>query len=106
MREVSSFLLSPMSANVLISRSHVLWVLETLGQGFRLPIEDADSIQNVIELYRQWFLLFFSFFKYYILSLFLISGIIIILFINSSIGSKTPKNDHNQSIKIFNSIYK
>ena len=56
-KEVTDFLVSP-SANpgLLSSRSHIIWVLETCGQGFRLPIEEADIIQNVIELYRQWIL--------------------------------------------------
>ena len=55
--EVSSFLLQPSTPlNLLSSRSHILWVLETCGQGFRLPIEEDEVISNVTELYRQWIL--------------------------------------------------
>ena len=60
-KEVTSFLLNPStSTNVLSSRSHVLWALETCGEGFRLPVDDDDIIQDVTELYR--FLFFFFFF--------------------------------------------
>ena len=57
-KEVAEFLLSSPGAShsLLVSRSHVLWVLETCGQGFRLPIEDSEIIQLVIDLYRQWIL--------------------------------------------------
>jgi hypothetical protein len=34
----------------------MLWVLETCGQGFRLPVEEDEVIQNVIELYKIWIL--------------------------------------------------
>jgi len=56
-KEVTNFLLSPATpGNVLSTRAHAIYVLETCGQGFRLPIEEADSIQEVIELYRIWIL--------------------------------------------------
>lgn len=54
-KEVVTFLLNPStSTNVLSSRSHVLWALETCGEGFRLPVDDEEIIQDVTELYRLW----------------------------------------------------
>ena len=56
-KEVTDFLLSPSTpGNVLSTRAHAIYALETCGQGFRLPIEEADTISDVTELYRIWIL--------------------------------------------------
>eukprot|EP01114_Cavostelium_apophysatum_P000081 TRINITY_DN1007_c0_g1_i5.p1 TRINITY_DN1007_c0_g1~~TRINITY_DN1007_c0_g1_i5.p1 ORF type:complete len:802 (-),score=236.83 TRINITY_DN1007_c0_g1_i5:97-2502(-) len=42
--------------NILSSPNHVYNVLEILGQGFSLPLEDAETIESVTELYKRWLL--------------------------------------------------
>lgn len=40
--------------NVLSSTAHVSWAMETVGEGFNLPIEEEDSISKAIALYTMW----------------------------------------------------
>ena len=54
--EVTNFLVSNADHAFLSSQSHVLWAMEVIGQGFRLPIEDVEIINLSIEIYRQWLL--------------------------------------------------
>jgi len=55
--QVVTHLLRPdTSPTVLSSKAHVVYALETCGQGFGLPIEDEAIILQVIELYRSWIL--------------------------------------------------
>lgn len=42
--------------HLLTSAAHVKWAMETVGQGFTLPIEDEEIITKVINLYRVWLL--------------------------------------------------
>lgn len=54
-QQVVTFLLTSDNAvQTLISPAHVVWALETCGQGFALPMEEEDSIVKVINLYRRW----------------------------------------------------
>lgn len=54
-KEVVTFLLEGNNAQkTLLSPAHVTWAMETVGQGFALPIEEEDSIVKVITLYRVW----------------------------------------------------
>lgn len=54
-QQVVTFLLDGNNAvRTLISPAHVVWALETCGQGFTLPIDEEDSISKVIQLYRIW----------------------------------------------------
>lgn len=54
-QQVVTFLLTSDNAvQTLISPAHVVWSLETCGQGFALPMEEEDSIVKVINLYRRW----------------------------------------------------
>lgn len=41
-------------SDVLTSRSHVLWVLECIGQGLRLPVEDAQIMSDCLAIYLRW----------------------------------------------------
>lgn len=34
--------------------AHVSWVMEAVGQGFGLKLEDVKVIEKCIELYRRW----------------------------------------------------
>lgn len=52
--QVVSFLLETNVSKVLLSPSHVSWAMETVGEGFCLPIEEAESITKVITLYTTW----------------------------------------------------
>lgn len=38
----------------LTTESHVLWVMEVIGQSFQLPIEDHEVINMAIDLYHKW----------------------------------------------------
>ncbi|KAI9207404.1 uncharacterized protein BJ171DRAFT_494756 [Polychytrium aggregatum] len=42
--------------NLLTSPTHVRWVMEIVGQGFALPIEDFLVIQSTISVYSNWLL--------------------------------------------------
>mmetsp|Transcript_2685 Transcript_2685/g.9507 ORF Transcript_2685/g.9507 Transcript_2685/m.9507 type:complete len:1308 (+) Transcript_2685:68-3991(+) len=54
-QQVVTFLLTGDNAlQTLVSPAHVVWSLETCGQGFALPMEEEDSIVKVINLYRRW----------------------------------------------------
>jgi hypothetical protein len=39
---------------LLVSKSQMDWTFEVLGQAFSLPLDDADVIQNTIDIYRNW----------------------------------------------------
>jgi len=53
--QVVTFLLDEGTpVGILSSAAHVRWAMETVGQGFTLPIAEEDSIKKVIELYRRW----------------------------------------------------
>jgi hypothetical protein len=52
--QIASFLVEGANFKLLRSRSHVLWVMEALGQGFTLPIEEEETIVKVIALYSRW----------------------------------------------------
>ena len=39
---------------VLTSRAHVLWAFECIGQGLRLPVEDAQIMSDCLAIYLRW----------------------------------------------------
>lgn len=41
---------------MLHSSAHVQWVMEVVGHGFALPIEDVTIIQDAVSIYTQWLL--------------------------------------------------
>ena len=41
-------------AAVLKSRAHVLWVLECIGQGLRLPVENSQIMLDCLSIYIRW----------------------------------------------------
>ncbi|EGF76898.1 hypothetical protein BATDEDRAFT_92176 [Batrachochytrium dendrobatidis JAM81] len=41
---------------ILTSATHVNWMMEVIGQGFSLPIEDVIVIQDAINVYHSWLL--------------------------------------------------
>jgi hypothetical protein len=44
------------SPKILTTPTHVRWVLEVIGQGFTLPIEDVPIMEKCISLYSRWLL--------------------------------------------------
>lgn len=52
--QVVTFLLDGVNFKTLSSPSHVIYAMETCGQGFSLPIEEEESITKVINLYALW----------------------------------------------------
>ncbi|CAG8567296.1 5681_t:CDS:10 [Gigaspora rosea] len=53
--EITSTLLQAHDPNLLSSITHVKWVMEAIGQGFALPLEEMPIITaNSKELYSQW----------------------------------------------------
>eukprot|EP00842_Homolaphlyctis_polyrhiza_P006533 jgi/Hompol1/6881/HPOL_000570-RA len=42
--------------SILKSAAHVKWMMEVVGQGFSLPLEDVSVIQDSINVYHQWLL--------------------------------------------------
>ena len=52
--QVVTFLLDGANFKTLTSPSHVIYAMETCGQGFTLPIEEEESITKVINLYYHW----------------------------------------------------
>ena len=52
--QVVTFLLDGSNFKTLSSPSHVIYAMETCGQGFSLPIEEEESISKVINLYHLW----------------------------------------------------
>ncbi|KAI9093828.1 hypothetical protein DFS34DRAFT_665968 [Phlyctochytrium arcticum] len=47
---------SPDPAHLLTSPAHVRWMMEVVGQGFSLPIEDVGIIQMTVAVYANWLL--------------------------------------------------
>lgn len=55
--EIVNHLLDPeTSPKILTTPTHVKWVLEVIGQGFSLPIEDVPIMEKCVALYSQWLL--------------------------------------------------
>ena len=54
--QVVTFLLEGANFKTLTSAAHVIYAMETCGQGFALPIEEEESITKVINLYHLWIL--------------------------------------------------
>eukprot|EP01122_Echinamoeba_exundans_P014768 TRINITY_DN6753_c0_g1_i2.p1 TRINITY_DN6753_c0_g1~~TRINITY_DN6753_c0_g1_i2.p1 ORF type:complete len:1091 (-),score=190.34 TRINITY_DN6753_c0_g1_i2:1420-4692(-) len=55
--EVVNHMLDPdVSPKILTTPTHVRWVLEVIGQGFTLPIEDVPIMEKCISLYSKWLL--------------------------------------------------
>ncbi|CAI2169829.1 5127_t:CDS:10 [Funneliformis geosporum] len=52
--EITQTLLSAHDPNLLSSTTHVKWVMEAVGQGFALPLEEMAITSNSKELYSQW----------------------------------------------------
>eukprot|EP00128_Syssomonas_multiformis_P008630 Colp12_sorted_trinity150504_noHs@19366 len=44
----------------LTSHSHVRWMMEVIGQGLSLPMEDYDVILRCINIYKNWLQSFFN----------------------------------------------
>lgn len=42
------------SHQILSTSAHVSWVMEVIGQGFTLKLEDVKVIEKCVELYRRW----------------------------------------------------
>eukprot|EP01135_Chromosphaera_perkinsii_P004404 Nk52_evm7s280 gene=Nk52_evmTU7s280 len=57
---VVKFMEKSSNRQFLSSHSHVNWVMEVVGQGFSLPIQEADTIVSCIELYNEWLQSMFS----------------------------------------------
>jgi hypothetical protein len=54
-QQVVSFLIDGLCAiKTLTSPAHVCWAMEVIGQGFSLPMEDQESVQKAVTLYRIW----------------------------------------------------
>ncbi|RIA84468.1 hypothetical protein C1645_832213 [Glomus cerebriforme] len=52
--EITQTLLTAHDPNLLSSTTHVKWVMEAIGQGFALPLEEMGITSNSKELYSQW----------------------------------------------------
>ncbi|CAG8500511.1 8579_t:CDS:10 [Ambispora gerdemannii] len=52
--EITQTLLQAHDPNLLSSPTHVRWVMEAIGQGFALPLEEMAITANSKELYSQW----------------------------------------------------
>src|SRR6266542_616048 len=52
--EITQTLLAAHDPNLLSSTTHVKWVMEAIGQGFALPLEEMAITSNSKELYSQW----------------------------------------------------
>ena len=52
--EITQTLLTAHDPNLLSSTTHVKWVMEAIGQGFALPLEEMAITSNSKELYSQW----------------------------------------------------
>ncbi|CAG8589929.1 4259_t:CDS:10 [Paraglomus occultum] len=52
--EITQTLLQTRDSSLLPSPAHVQWVMEAVGQGFALPLEEMDITANSKELYSQW----------------------------------------------------
>nr|CAG8510797.1 3940_t:CDS:10 [Entrophospora candida] len=52
--EITQTLLQAHDPNLLSSTYHVKWVMEAIGQGFTLPLEEMTITSNSKELYSQW----------------------------------------------------
>ncbi|CAG8478444.1 10073_t:CDS:10 [Diversispora eburnea] len=52
--EITQTLLQAHDPNLLSSTTHVKWVMEAIGQGFDLPLEEMTITANSKELYSQW----------------------------------------------------
>ena len=52
--EITQPLLSAHDPNLLSSTTHVKWVMEAIGQGFALPLEEMAITSNSKEIYSQW----------------------------------------------------
>ncbi|CAG8483118.1 3080_t:CDS:2, partial [Acaulospora morrowiae] len=53
-QEITQVLLQAHDPNILPSMAHVKWVMEAIGQGFALPLEEMSITANSKELYSQW----------------------------------------------------
>eukprot|EP01114_Cavostelium_apophysatum_P012293 TRINITY_DN2733_c0_g1_i3.p1 TRINITY_DN2733_c0_g1~~TRINITY_DN2733_c0_g1_i3.p1 ORF type:complete len:1100 (-),score=286.84 TRINITY_DN2733_c0_g1_i3:2012-5311(-) len=56
MQIVGYFALDPTSKATLTTDAHVEWVMECVGQGFALPIEEDAIMSSCIEIYKRWLL--------------------------------------------------
>ncbi|POG70412.1 hypothetical protein GLOIN_2v1775884 [Rhizophagus irregularis DAOM 181602=DAOM 197198] len=52
--EITQTLLTAHDPNLLSSTTHVKWVMEAIGQGFALPLEEMGITSHSKELYSQW----------------------------------------------------
>lgn len=56
--QMNRYLLTPSDepAKLLTSQSHVLFVMELVGQGFNLPLTQIGIIQHSVNVYSNWLL--------------------------------------------------
>eukprot|EP01119_Soliformovum_irregulare_P013034 TRINITY_DN3433_c0_g4_i1.p1 TRINITY_DN3433_c0_g4~~TRINITY_DN3433_c0_g4_i1.p1 ORF type:complete len:1246 (+),score=344.03 TRINITY_DN3433_c0_g4_i1:113-3850(+) len=55
--QIVSFILESTNVKTLLpTDSHVQWVMEVVGQGFQLPLEEEAVIASCIDLYKRWLL--------------------------------------------------